>query len=336
MAANVNLLVPLWLSLQLSRIEAAVPIRYHVLLNARAGAALARGTTRQELERLFEKAGLRASIDADMDLPMADRLSRLRESNAEVIVAAGGDGTVTAVASALIGTPKALAILPLGTVNALARDIGVPIDLTDWIAALAQMQPRQVDVGELNGQIFLHKVVVGVIPALAAGREQVRGGSPAAKLAFLRFAFRRLLRSRRMAMEIVHPDGAGRIHRVFAFAVANNEYDEAPGRLFARSRFDEGRLYIYLLKHLSVLDLGRLTVEMLLGRWRDDDAVQIDAATQLIVRTRKKTLKVMLDGEVQSFLTPLRFRIRPLSLTLLAPVPVAASELAIADTNSPA
>jgi diacylglycerol kinase family enzyme len=301
-----------------------VATRYHVILNARAGTALAQGTTRQELEALFEQAGLAVIIDDDMHRPMAERLDRLRQSDADVVVAAGGDGTVTAVAGALMGTPKHLAILPLGTVNALARDLGVPLAFPDWIGALAQMRPRQIDVGEVNGQIFLHKVVVGVVPALAAAREQVRGGSPVRKVAFLRFVWRRLWRSRRMAIEITDPEGAARIRRVFALAVSDNQYDEAPGRLFARSRFDEGRLYIYLLKHLSPLDLARLAIEMLLGRWRGDDAVEIETATELVLRTRRKKLKVMLDGEVQSFSTPLNFRIRPLSLTLLAPVPASA------------
>jgi diacylglycerol kinase family enzyme len=296
-------------------------IHYHVVLNARAGTALAQGTGRRELEALFDQAGLAVTIDDAMHQPIEERLDRLRQSEADIVVAAGGDGTVTAVAGALMGTPKHLAILPLGTVNALARDLGVPLAFPDWIDALAQMQPRQIDVGEVNGQIFLHKVVVGVVPALAAAREKVRGGSPASKAAFLGFVWRRLWRSRRMAIEIIEPDGSARIRRVFALAVSDNQYDEAPGRLFARSRFDEGRLYIYLLKHLSPLDLARLALEMLLGRWRGDEAVEIETATELVLRTRRKKLKVMVDGEVRSFSTPLNFRIRPLSLTLLAPVP---------------
>jgi diacylglycerol kinase family enzyme len=240
------------------------------------------------------------------------------------------------VAGALIGMPKLLAILPLGTVNALARDIGVPLALADWVAALPHMQPRRIDAGDVNGTIFLHKVVIGVVPALAAAREQIRGGGFAARAGFLRFVFRRLIRSRRIAVEIANPGGDARIKRVFAVAVANNAYDEGPGRLFARSRFDEGKLYIYVLKHLSLADLGRLTLEMLLGGWRGDEAVEIDTADEVILRTRKRTLKVMLDGEVQAFSTPLRFRIRPLALTLLAPVSAATPGAPLAVPTSPA
>lgn len=312
-----------------------MPTRYHIFLNARSGTALAQGTTGPDLERLFHDAGLDASVDDEAHRPMAERLERARRSEAEVIVAAGGDGTVTAVAGALMGTPKRLAILPLGTVNALARDTGIPLALADWVAALPHMQPRQIDVGEVNGEIFLHKVVIGLVPALAAAREQIRGEGPAGKARFLRFVLRRLLRSRRIAVEIADANGSTRIKRVFALAVANNEYDEGLGRLFARSRFDEGQLYIYFLTHLTLLDFGRLTLEMLLGRWRGDDAVEIDRATELILRTRKRMLKVMLDGEVRSFSTPLRFRIRPMALTLLAPVPAVAPDRAAADSSLP-
>lgn len=300
-----------------------MPRHFHVLLNARSGTALTTGVTPETLERLFSGAGHTAIIDADIDAPMAKRLERLRRSPAEIVVAAGGDGTVTAVAGAIVDTEKTLAILPLGTVNLLARDLGVPLDLDRWVATVDAMAPRRMDVGEVNGQIFLHKVVAGFVPALAAGREQLRGNSALrAKIGYLQFFFRRLFRSRRMAVEITDASGATRIARVVAMAVANNEYDEGLGRFFARTELDRGTLSLYLLKHLSFSDLVRLVTEMLLGNWRQDEALEIETARRLTLRTRKRTLKVMLDGEVQSLSVPLQFRIRPAALSVLAPVPV--------------
>ena len=107
--------------------------------------------------------------------PLAAQVAAAIDSDADVIVAAGGDGTITAVASALVGTDTALAILPLGTVNLLARDLGIPLDVNAAIAALAAMQPRKIDVGEVNGAVFLHKIVFGFVPGLAAARERLRG-----------------------------------------------------------------------------------------------------------------------------------------------------------------
>jgi len=297
-----------------------MPQHFHVLLNPNAGAALAAGLTAESLRELFEREGHLADIDDDSAAPMNARLERIRQSSADVIVAAGGDGTVTAVAQAIVGTSKTLAIIPLGTVNALARDLAVPFDLGEWVRSLDRMEPRRIDVGEVNGAIFLHKVVVGFIPGIAAARERIRKETRlSAKLGFVRFFFRRLFRSRRLAIEFRNAEGVARLLRVVSLAVANNEYDEGLGRFFARSRFDRNTLGLYFLKHLSLIDLMRLTVEMAIGRWQHDPALEVDTSAAALLRTRKRLLKVMLDGEVMTLQTPLRFSVRPAALSILAP-----------------
>ena len=125
--------------------------RYHVLLNPRSGAALALGVTAETLAEAFTASGHDAVIDADDSAPFADRVRRARDSDADVIVSAGGDGTATGLAGALAGTGKTLAVLPLGTANLLARDLSLPLDLNATVAALGDMQPRLIDVGEVRG-----------------------------------------------------------------------------------------------------------------------------------------------------------------------------------------
>ena len=134
---------------------------HYVILNANAGTANATGITAEMLGDLFEANGLKATIDADGERPLADRIQDAMASDTQTIVAAGGDGTITALAGALVGSEKNLAILPLGTVNALAKDLNVPLNLQAAVAALATGQSHRIDVGEVNGRVFLHKVVVG-------------------------------------------------------------------------------------------------------------------------------------------------------------------------------
>jgi diacylglycerol kinase family enzyme len=303
--------------------------RYYVIFNPRSGTALARGLTASGLRGHLQGTGAEIILDDDDHLALDQRLERAKASDADVVVAAGGDGTVTAVAQALVGTGKAMAILPLGTVNLLARDLGIPLELEAWAEALETMQPRAIDVGEVNGEIFLHKVVVGIVPGIAAGREQLRGHMGLfAKIGFVQFFLRRLGRARRMTLELT-AEGQARTVRVAAAAVANNAYDEGLGRFFSRQRLDRGQLTVYLLRRLSLADVVRLAVEMVLGRWRRDDALEIEPTAAVSLSTRRGTLKVMLDGEVRSFRTPLRFRIRPLALSVLAPpAPEPAAELA--------
>ncbi|RYG32977.1 MAG: diacylglycerol kinase, partial [Burkholderiales bacterium] len=109
---------------------------YYVILNTNAGTANAAGISEASLHDLFVANGLTAIIDARQDRDLASRLREAVASDASIIVAAGGDGTITAVAEALVGTNKSLAILPLGTVNALAKDLHVPLDLPKAVANL--------------------------------------------------------------------------------------------------------------------------------------------------------------------------------------------------------
>jgi diacylglycerol kinase family enzyme len=308
--------------------------RYHVVMNPNAGTALAMGLDAEALAERFAVHGQQVSIDANIDLPLTERVQRALESEADVIIAAGGDGTATALAESLVGTSKTLGILPLGTANLMARDLSVPLDLDEALEALLEMRPRLIDVGEVNGRIFLHKVVVGFVPAIAAGREHIRGRTGlAAQIGFFRYFLRRLARAKRMALEIAPGDGQVRVERVQAVAVANNSYDEGFGHVFSRPRLDAGHLSLYIMRHITLRDVVRLSAEMLLGRWQDDEALQIETVNEVTLRTTRTTIMVMIDGEVESMTVPLRFRIRPLALSVLAPVPGAA---VADDTGTPA
>lgn len=298
-------------------------MRCHILFNSHSGTALETGLTGEELRERLSAEGHEATVDADSERDLETRIAEAIAGEADIVVAAGGDGTVTAIAEALVNTEKTMAILPMGTANLLARDLDIPLVLEEWLPAFAHMQPRRIDVGEVNGRFFLHKVVIGFVPGIAAGRELLRGRDGiGARLAFLRYFFRRLFRSRRLAVEIAHADGERRIHRVQAVAVASNAYEEGFARFFSRPRLDAGILTLYILKHLGLGDLIRLSLAFVMGRWRSDDALEIESVEAVTIKSHKKTLNVMLDGEVLALDPPLAFSIRPGALKVLAP-PVA-------------
>ncbi|WP_404404859.1 diacylglycerol/lipid kinase family protein [Pelagibacterium halotolerans] len=293
--------------------------RYHVLLNSRSGAVRALGVTPEGLAARFERHGLDATIDGDLEGRVEDRIARAAASDAEVIVAAGGDGTVTSVAERILGTGKAIAILPLGTLNLLAKDLGVPLDIDAWFAALPGMTPKSIDVADVNGRIFLHKAVIGVLPDIAAARERIRGAGLLAKLRYLLYVFRRVARSRRFALEVITETGEKRIERVHAIGVASNAYDEAFGHFMTRQRLDTGLMTLYKVSRSSPLGFLRLAAGMLAGRWRDDPSLHIQPAHSVTIRSRKPRLQVMIDGEIESLETPLHFTIKHKALPILAP-----------------
>jgi len=303
-------------------------IHYHVMLNASSGTALAGGVTAEAIVAKFAEMGHRISIDADSSKPFSQRLRAAGNSTAPVLVAAGGDGTATALAKVASETGKRLAVLPLGTANLLARDLNLPLELDQWFAALPDMVEREIDFGEVNGQVFLHKVVIGAVPGIAAVREKIRGNSSwGARLGFMTHFFRALSRVRRFAAEITTGDGEPTIHRVHSIAVANNDYAAGLGKVFTRTRLDGGFLSLYIVTSLSPGDAIRLGLEMLLGTWRQDGALEIENVRSVTIRTRRRRVRAMIDGEVGMIDGPFDFRIHPLGLKVLAgPVAAEASE----------
>ena len=305
------------------------PRRYHIIFNPAAGTAKATGLTTAALAAQFEAAGLEFDMDDDEETALEVRIARALEGPAEVVVAGGGDGTVLAVAEGLLGSDKMLAVLPLGTLNGLARDLRLALDLPTAVAQLPLLEPRAIDVAEVNGRPFLHNVMVGLIPSIAVGRELIRGkGGLRTKLSFLRFMLRRLAFARRIALVLKADDGATRIEMVQTLMVANNSYDQRFGAILARRRLDRGTLTAYLIRSFRLPDVLRLTVEMMAGRWREDEVIEFEKVKELTVRSGRKRVLATMDGEVIRLNTPLHFSVRPKSLEVLAPPEPAAEPTA--------
>jgi diacylglycerol kinase family enzyme len=306
---------------------------HFVVMNGSAGTLTGQAINVDALRDRLRSLGEDVHLP-DQDSPLDRQLEEAKQTSAPVLVAAGGDGTITAVAHTAIEAGKSLLILPLGTANLLARDLRLPLDLEAWFDAYPAMEPLQIDVGEVNGRIFLHKVVLGAIPSFAAAREKIRGRNDiGAKLSLLMYLFRRLSRLHRFAAEITRGSGDPRIERVQSIALANNDYDAAPGHIFSRSRLDGGFLSLYLLRHLGVADALRLAIEMVLGTWKDDESLEVDQVTEVTVRTRWRQVNAMVDGEVEKLQGPFNFRIRPRALTVLAP-PVEKTLIESAEVSS--
>ena len=302
---------------------------YHVIFNPNAGTALTSGLTTAALTEMFSKADLSFDIDDDDEEPLADRIARALEGPANVIVAGGGDGTVLAVAEGLLGTDKTLAILPLGTLNGLARDLALSLDVATAVKQLPELEPRAIDVAEVNDRPFLHNVIIGLVPGIGAGREKIRGTGVGGKIKFTLFMIRRLARARRIALALrLNGSDTVRVERLQTLVVVNNSYDQQFGHLMARRRLDRGRLTAYLIRTLRLRDAIRLAIEMVLGTWGGDHVVEYEKVQQLTVMSKKTRLSVSMDGDVLSLETPLHFTVRPKSLNVLAPVVAPAEALA--------
>lgn len=284
--------------------------RLSVVANPQAGSAC---PDAQTLVGLFREAGAEARVHASLDMKEV-----LRE-RPRVVVAAGGDGTVNAVASALAGTDIALGVLPAGTLNHFARDIGMPADLAAAARAIVAGKRRAVDVGEVNGRVFVNNSSVGLYPAMVHRRDKLQRRLGRGKWHAMLWAMHTVLRSHPFLDLQIEVDGVQHRRRTPLVFVGNNEYSMEGFYVGLRERLDCGVLSLYITHHGSRLGLVLLALRALLGRLQQAKEFEAARVTRLRIESRHTRLLVATDGEVAAIDLPLEYRVRPGALRVIVP-----------------
>jgi len=290
-----------------------------VILNPAAGAERADNLT-TELAELFRDAGLSlrlASFKSHEEI--VDAVRSAGEAGDDAVVAAGGDGTVGSVASAMVGSDMPMGVLPLGTLNHFAKDIGLPLDLGAAVTTIAVRRTVRVDVGDVNGRTFLNNSSIGLYPDIVIARETLQRRGYRKWTAFV-LATAAILRSYRGLVVKITSDGSMNVARTPFLLVGNNEYQTEGIHLGARARLNGGRLSAYLAPRVHARELPKLLALALVGRSRESHILESFAARELQAETPgRRSVRVAIDGEVVRMTTPLLFRTRPQALRVIVP-----------------
>jgi YegS/Rv2252/BmrU family lipid kinase len=270
------------------------------------------------LIQLFAAAGREATVlVAAPGRSVADQARRAVDQGCRIAVAAGGDGTVNAVVSALVGTDVPLGILPVGTLNHFAKDLGIPLDLEQAVRLITQGVRRQVDVGEVNGAVFVNNSSLGVYPRIVALRSRWHATGLGKWVAVLWASLTVLRRRPFMGVRIRTTEDTLLRRTPFVF-VGNNEYRMAGLKAASRESLTGGRLAVYVMhaeRRRSLLVLGWRVLLRGVDRVPELELFLVEEA---VIETRRR-VSVALDGEVRGMAPPLTYRIRPLALTVIAP-----------------
>ena len=294
--------------------------RIPVLLNRGGGAFADNPALADEVERSLSKAGLDVDVELLSPKDCAARCQAIAKRGDPLLIVGGGDGTIGAAASALVGTGTLLGILPLGTLNHFARDLKIPAPLDDACRLIASGSERHVDVGEMNGRTFINNSAIGLYPLMVIDRDIQRKRFGRSKRAAMILASLRMLarfNHHRLTLT-VNEDRTGRVDTPLLF-VGNNDYTidiEAPGR---RERLDEGELCVLVMRKKSRRGFLAASLRAFFARSRNDDMVRLDHVERLRVSAAQRQLAVSLDGEVAGVATPLDYRIRKKALRVIAP-----------------
>ena len=294
------------------------PRALEVIINARSGTSNKEGVS-ERLAELFQQNRIEARISlAENGESLAELARRAAHSDAATVVAGGGDGTINAVASTLIDSDKTLGVLPLGTLNHFAKDLKIPLDLEGAARTIIANHAVKVDVGEVNGQIFLNNSSLGLYPSLVHTREQTQRLGYGKWPAFIWAAFSVMRRYPFLNVRL-NADGrefSGRTPFVF---VGNNKYEMESFNIGTRARLDAGQLSLYFSHRTRRLGLVRLGFRALLGRVEKAEEFVAMCTTEVSIETRRSRIRVATDGEVTMMRPALRYRVRPGALRVIVP-----------------
>lgn len=237
----------------------------------------------------------------------------------DVLVVGGGDGSLCAAANVLANTSVALGILPMGTLNHLAKDLDIPLDLNQAIELLLSGNIRNIDVGEVNGKVFVNNASVGLYPAAVGRRERIRSLANWSKWPAMVVAMGyslKAMRTYRLRLVTVNSDD---LFRTSLFFVGNNEYQFQIPEVGSRACLDRGCLGLAVLRVRSLRILLGLVWHLILGKFDQAPEVDCRCLGAFELHSKRKRLRVALDGEAAFMRPPLRFRSLPGSLKVIAP-----------------
>lgn len=300
-----------------------IPVRkVMVIYNPRAGTLLAAGDDDPEtnLRKLFEDRGIEPELHAFDFKKLPEWIVGVEEKSIDAVIACGGDGSILAVVAALGRSRLPLGIIPAGTMNVLARDLGLPMEAGAAVDVILGGSIEAIDVGFVNGQPFLCNSAIGLMPHLARTREKLREvpwWRRWPRVITQSFTLMRTYPRLRVTLEM---EGQTRHFRTRAIAVSNNPLSDTPGPIPARKTLNSGKLGIYIARDTSRWALLRIAARMMAGTWQNDESLEmVSAQSATLSLDRVRPLSVMNDGEPSQLETPLNYVIEERVLRVLVP-----------------
>lgn len=280
------------------------------------GSGTADAERASEIRKRADEAGLDV-VELVKELDVSAEIRARIDRGEKLFVAAGGDGTINAVIQPLVGTDAVLGVLPIGTWNHFARDLGVSLNWREAMETLLRGETRQIDVGRVNDGFFLNNISLGLYPEVVRHRERLR-----------RFGkWRAYLKASSAAMKKFHPVALAietphhlETVRTQVFMVSVNPYDlERPGVLAPRKSLEGGHLAVYWLPDMPKPQFVRALARYLRGKMSDEGGVRSLQTIRLRVQTSESPVRVGVDGELTHLTPPLVISIVRRGINVRAP-----------------
>jgi diacylglycerol kinase family enzyme len=284
------------------------------------GAGHIRPETQDRILDLFRSHSVAARLLVARDGGEMVALARqAAQSNAKVVVGAGGDGTIDTIAAALTGTGKTLGVLPLGTFNLLARRLAIPLDLAAAVRTCVHGEVRAINVGDVNGRTFLSRSSVGLYPLALRHREQMFRRFGRSRLIALLSGATALMRWGNVMTVCLTTETGKHLFRSRFVFVCNNPAELDYFRLPGRRCIEANQFAVYAPNALSPAAVLRLGFRMLRRKARPSRDFETFCSPTLSFEIEPSGVPVSLDGEVEIMHSPLHYRLRLGALHIRVP-----------------
>lgn len=249
----------------------------------------------------------------------ADAVKQALADGFTTIVAAGGDGTVTGIAQALIGTGANLAILPLGTFNFVSRGLGLSEDPEAAARAILAGHPHRISVGMVNDQLFLNNVSLGLYPRILSEREAMYARYGRFRILAYWTVLATIIRAQRTPRMTIETEDGTRSLRTPLIFIARSAYQLERFGLSGADIISDDRFAVFVARSGTRWHLIKLAFHLARKRLIAGTDVELFSAHSLTIRTPRRRPRVAFDGEKRRMLAPLEFEIRPDALSIIIP-----------------
>ena len=303
------------------------------IVNAASGSDGAEAK-RVAIETALQAGGRRGELvfaPADELATAARAAAATAKATRSAVVAVGGDGTINAVAQAAHAEGCAMGVVPQGTFNYFARTHGLPAEPGAAVQALLNAQPRPVQVGRVNGTVFLVNASLGLYPQLLEDREAWKSRFGRSRLVALGAGFATLMRAHRQLRLSIEQGGAERTVKTPTLFVGNNRLQLEQVGLPQAEGVEAGSIAAVMLKPIGTRAMLWLLLRGAFGSLGEADDVESFAFRRMLVTPSRGhgrgRVKVAFDGEIAWLQAPLQFEVAAQPLWLLKPDGVAATEV---------
>jgi diacylglycerol kinase family enzyme len=291
----------------------------HVITNRKSGSANKAGLM-EEIEVAFRTHEWRVEFVLVGRHDLQSRTQQIVAQAPGTIVVAGGDGTINAVASACVEAGRSMGLVPAGTFNYVARNLGVPTDVSQAVSVIVKGQVRHVDIGAVNGRIFLNNTGFGLYARMLEQREHDKRRFGRNRMVAFLSGMRCLLGSHPLYSVEVMADGQSMPRLTSTLFFGCNALQLTHFNVSAGDCLSHQKLAVLSLRLRSRREAIVAACSALLGKLDEAESTEAFCASAARVHTRRRALKVVIDGEIVRLRAPLEVKLLPGALQVLAPV----------------